>query len=609
MSRRSQNPFVLRARVKNQPKTRRPLRLEPLEPRLVMYALAGGRWNNPNVSVSFLPDGTSSEGYISTLFAELDAIAPRAVWQREFARALQSWANVSALNFHFVSDNGSPTGTSGSAQGDSRFGDIRLGAHPLTNNYVGYAYYPSSTTKGGDIFLSPDWTFQIDAYLDLYSTLLHEVGHAIGLAHGPAGSIMYPTIMAVYTGLAADDIAGVQAIYGARQNDSYDASAANDSSDTATQITLTNGGANFSADLTTMADIDFYRVVAPTGDGTLTVLVDARNKSLLASRLLVYDAAGNLIGSADVGSAFGTVATVQLSGLIAGQTYTIVADGAAADELGMGAYQLVVQFGGVSQTPPPPPPPPPPTGPTADPYESNNTWTAARNLGKFNSNSQTGLSIHTTTDVDYYSFQVSKSGTFRISTQFVNANGNLDLVVFNAQQQVLATAATTSDLESVTLSLSAGQTYFIKVSSPVSAINTYSLSVAKLSGGRGRGGGQAFDVGHGTPAIGGEHDYHQDDEAWDGDLDRLASDLVRAFHAARGMSLGGNAVASKSIVLCPSSIARVLDDVTLGLDRLAAHLAECRLAANQKAINGHFDPHLDAANADDPWLHGLVVLP
>ena len=98
------------------PKKTRALRCERLEERLAMYAATGNSWSNPNVSFSYVPDGTASEGYTSTLFSKLDAVAPREVWQREFARALQTWANVSNLNFREVPDSGTPSGGTG-AQG------------------------------------------------------------------------------------------------------------------------------------------------------------------------------------------------------------------------------------------------------------------------------------------------------------------------------------------------------------------------------------------------------------------------------------------------------------------------------------------------------------
>src|SRR3989344_518165 len=122
------------------------------------YVLAGGKWSNTNVTVSFMPDGAITDsGLPSNLFAKLNASFPTATWQREYARALATWAVVSPLNFHFVSDSGANSGISGSAQGDSRFGDIRLSAYSRSDGYVAYAYYPSSTTLGGDQFLSSNY--------------------------------------------------------------------------------------------------------------------------------------------------------------------------------------------------------------------------------------------------------------------------------------------------------------------------------------------------------------------------------------------------------------------------------------------------------------------
>jgi len=99
----------------------------------------------------------------------------------------------------------------GLAQGDSRFGDIRFGGFPMTNGYNGYASYPVAYgTSGGDVMLNTSWgTF---AYL--YSLVLHETGHALGLDHSALyGAVMFTT--AGQNGLTPDDIAGIQAIYGA----------------------------------------------------------------------------------------------------------------------------------------------------------------------------------------------------------------------------------------------------------------------------------------------------------------------------------------------------------------------------------------------------------
>src|SRR5262249_27397431 len=209
--------------------------VEHLEDRLTPYSLSGSPWGNVNVSASFMPDGTITDnGSSSALFTTLNALAPTATWQREFARALQTWATASPLNFRFVPDNGAASGSAGLGQGDSNFGDIRFGGYVFNIGYVAYTYFPSSSTRGGDSFLNTPTTSHIGTNLYLYSVFLHEPGPPLGLDNSPLNpAVMSPSISTVFTALSADDIAGIQAIYGARQPDAYDAAAAKNTAATA----------------------------------------------------------------------------------------------------------------------------------------------------------------------------------------------------------------------------------------------------------------------------------------------------------------------------------------------------------------------------------------
>src|SRR5260370_17200735 len=158
--------------------------LEPLEDRITPYVLSGYSWASTNISASFVPDGTWNYGYQSDLFALYNAAYPTATWQLQFAKALQTWADSSALNFHFVADDGSPSGTPGLTQGDPRFGDIRLGGYNFgAGGIVGTGWNPIPTTTGGDVTLNTYSTLAIGSKPDLYSVLLHETGHPIGFLH------------------------------------------------------------------------------------------------------------------------------------------------------------------------------------------------------------------------------------------------------------------------------------------------------------------------------------------------------------------------------------------------------------------------------------------
>jgi len=224
------------------------------------------------------------------------------------------------------------------------------------------------------------------------------------------------------------------------------------------------------------------------------VSIDARGLSLLAPAVRVYDAAGNLVASASAGDAYGTVATVRLSGLTAGQQYTIVADGATADVFSIGGYRLNAKFGTTSTQPPLPPPPapppplpppPPPPAPTVEPdrYESNDLFASAANLGRTSGFTQTGLSVHNATDQDYFRFVPAKNGTYVVSAAAGQGMG-LRLTLLDGAQRVLGSGAA-----SVTLNLTAGQTYYINLADVAGATGRYDLSVVKATTTNTGGGG------------------------------------------------------------------------------------------------------------------------
>jgi hypothetical protein len=468
----------------------------------MLYAVMGS-WSDTDVSFSYLPDGTSTEGHQSSLYAELDPVADTAIWQREFARALQTWSNSSNLNFHQVADDGSPTGTSGQGQGDSRFGDIRLGAHPL-DSYVAYAYYPSSSTLGGDITLNPNYNYQIGAKIDLYTVLLHESGHSLGLGHSTSDTIMGPNVGGVDTGLTADDIAGIQAIYGARQDDQFDLGGPNDSLAAASSLNIDSAGNGiFAADLTTMDDLDYYRLVAPAdADGSLTVSVDVDGLSLLAPQVSLYDSAGTLVGAANVGDVYGTTATVQLSGVVAGETYYVMADGATTDAFGMGAYRLDVDFGVPDGGGDPEPPAEPPAI-AADRFESNDTLLTATELGQLNNRTETGLTLHTATDVDTFHFSARKAGDFNITTSFAAA-ADYEITIYDASMNLLSQTSGSS----AQVTLSRGEDALVQVRSLAAETDVYDLLIERV-GGTGKGGTKG-GKGNGKGGLIAQHDAGQE---------------------------------------------------------------------------------------------------
>jgi len=83
---------------------------------------------------------------------------------------------------------------------------------------LAHTFYPppnNSEPIAGDMHFDADESWNIGSYIDVFSVALHEAGHALGLGHSSVpGSVMYPYYK-FSTGLTSDDIAGIQALYGA----------------------------------------------------------------------------------------------------------------------------------------------------------------------------------------------------------------------------------------------------------------------------------------------------------------------------------------------------------------------------------------------------------
>lgn len=111
-----------------------------------------------DVTYSFVPDGTRLERGRSDLFGKFDAKFGRDAWQAVFREQLQRWAGVSGgkLTLNEVADGGQAWGAAGREQGDSRFGDIRIGGHNIdgSSSVLAHAWLPSTGyTVSGDLHL------------------------------------------------------------------------------------------------------------------------------------------------------------------------------------------------------------------------------------------------------------------------------------------------------------------------------------------------------------------------------------------------------------------------------------------------------------------------
>jgi hypothetical protein len=315
---------------------------ESLESRCVMAAF-GVPWHDPgHLSISFAPDGTTIAGHESSLFAALDAQQPTEEWQRTILTAFQSWAEHSNLNFGWRDDGGQVFGSAGFAQGDPRFGDIRIGAQAMRPEALAIAVPPDATlssTFSGDVLLNSDYVFGSDAY-SLLAVMLHEAGHSLGLANSlTLNAVMYSEYSQTRTTLSSEDITRIQSLYGKRAADIYEGSLGNNTRGRASSFGLPadyKGETPLIAfgDITTRSDVDFFTFRAPDDgnddvfDRDVTIRLQTEGSSLLAPKVTIFDQHGRTLATQSSTSLTGDTLQIRLTGTSSRQKYFVKVEGA-----------------------------------------------------------------------------------------------------------------------------------------------------------------------------------------------------------------------------------------------------------------------------------------
>jgi hypothetical protein len=173
---------------------------------VAQYVAVGASWpkdSSGNVALSYT---------FETLGSKLDPSAQ----QSEIGRALAEWSKYANVNF------GAGAAPSGPRTVDIKFAN---GAHgdgypfDASGKVLAHTFYPVPLNPepiAGDMHFNAAENWAVGANTDVFSVALHEAGHALGLGHvDKPSAVMYPYYHFV-TGLAADDIAGIQALYGSR---------------------------------------------------------------------------------------------------------------------------------------------------------------------------------------------------------------------------------------------------------------------------------------------------------------------------------------------------------------------------------------------------------
>jgi hypothetical protein len=317
-------------------------------------------FDGSSLTLSFVPDGTDISGKASNLFSALGANSSQAQWKGEILRAYQTWAVQSNLNIGLVNDGGQPMGVAGAPQEDIRFGDIRVGARPLSAapastasmaGAVGFDY--NSKTWAGDLVFNSQYQFGIGdtpgQQSDLFSVALHEAAHSFGLSdqNTDPTSVLYARYQGIYNALALTDTLALRAMYGIRSNDAYEGLLGNGTELTAFNLTSNGNLTAINADVTQLGDVDIYKIVTPsslTGVTGLTINLRAAGISLLTSRLTVLDALGNTVATTATSDPTNNNLSLTLPNYHASSTYYVKVQGSGTDVFSIGAYVLKLNY-------------------------------------------------------------------------------------------------------------------------------------------------------------------------------------------------------------------------------------------------------------------------
>ena len=345
--------------MSNRPNALTRLHLETLEDRLTPAAF-GNAWPDTNLTLSFADDADIN-GEKSILVKHLGKQMTESQWQGEILRAFQTWAVHANIDISVVEDKKTPFDAAGPIQGSGEVGDIRIGARTLSSAELAMATpFDLLGTWSGNVIVNTQYDFVPGGgagRYDLYTVVLQEAGHVLGLDNSDdPNSVMYTQYKGVRTGLDAGDIAAIQALYGPRVVDNYEAANKNNTLATATPIRFVEKVDDFkgsdptegvvpyvmTAKISHFGDVDTYSFKTNNKSDDFEVYLRTSGQSLLQANLKLFDSTGRLVRSAAATNPLNGDLVLEVENTLPNRTYYVQVASNSNNQYGLGGYTLSV---------------------------------------------------------------------------------------------------------------------------------------------------------------------------------------------------------------------------------------------------------------------------
>jgi hypothetical protein len=115
--------------------------------------------------------------------------------------------------------------------------------------------------------------------------------------------------------------------------------------------------------------------------------------------------------------------------------------------------------------------------PVGDRFEVNNTFATATDLGLVGNRVEADLSIHESADEDFYEIAAGGNGNIDITTFFAHAQGDIDMALYDSEENFLDDSTSTDNMEQITVAALAGETFYLKVYGFSGDTNIYDLEI------------------------------------------------------------------------------------------------------------------------------------